>query len=48
MSDENNPFASTSETTNEASNPFASTNSAEANPWGNAERSSEEVTQSET
>ena len=45
MSTENNPFAADAQTT-DADNPFASPEPAD-NPWGNAERSSEEVTGSE-
>ncbi|WP_086481258.1 glycine betaine/L-proline ABC transporter permease ProW [Oceanospirillum sanctuarii] len=45
MSTENNPFAAENENT-DADNPFASSEPAD-NPWGNAERSSEEVTSSE-
>ncbi len=48
MSNESNPFASPESPSTDASNPFASESQPEVNPWGNAERSSEEVTASET
>ncbi|WP_028303228.1 glycine betaine/L-proline ABC transporter permease ProW [Oceanospirillum maris] len=46
MSTENNPFAENTQNT-ETDNPFATEPAHADNPWGNAERSSEEVTQSE-
>lgn len=48
MTTENNPFATQNDASSDTSNPFASPSDTESNPWGNAERSAEEVTQSES